>query len=300
MLFSKISLLHLSSFIYLPACWSPKSPPLHLSPFLLSPCKERQRFWFSACRETNEGRQMKKGDKWRRETRSGSDFGNQHAGRQMKKGDFGNEHAGRLMKGDNWRGGDFGKQHAGRQRKGDKWRGGDFGNQHAGRQMEEDEWRERNEEVVILGISMQGAKWRKTNEEGRLGAAAISVISMQGNKGRRETRGGSDFGNQHAGRQMKGDKWRRETRGGSNFGNQHAGRQTNEAGRPGAAAISVTSNPSGEKMLALSRRIDARVLGILSWDDNFFWGSHRWCLGYNYLGEIFGISWPGFQLERID
>ena len=29
--------------------------------------------WESACRETNEGRQMKKGD-----------FGNQHAGRQMK------------------------------------------------------------------------------------------------------------------------------------------------------------------------------------------------------------------------
>ena len=39
---------------------------------------EEGRFWESACRETNEGRQMKKGD------RSGSDFGNQHAGRQMK------------------------------------------------------------------------------------------------------------------------------------------------------------------------------------------------------------------------
>ena len=72
---------------------------------------------------------------------------------------------------------------------------------------------------------MQGDKWRETNEEGRLGAAAISVISMQGDKWRRETRSGSDFGNQHAGRQMKGDKWRRETRSGSDFGNQHAGRQ---------------------------------------------------------------------------
>ena len=43
---------------------------------------------------------------------------------------------------------------------------------------------------------MQGDKWRETNEEGRLGAAAISVISMQGDKWRRETRSGSDFGNQ--------------------------------------------------------------------------------------------------------
>ena len=50
------------------------------------------------------------------------------------------------------------------------------------------------------------------NEEGRLGAAAISVISMQGdwesacretNEGRQMKKG--DFGNQHAGRQMKGD-----------------------------------------------------------------------------------------------
>ena len=61
---------------------------------------KRRRFWESACRETNEGRQMKKGDfgnqhagrqmkgdKRRKETRSGSDFGNHHAGRQMKKGD---------------------------------------------------------------------------------------------------------------------------------------------------------------------------------------------------------------------
>ena len=72
---------------------------------------------------------------------------------------------------------------------------------------------------------MQGDKWRETNEEGRLGAAAISVISMQGDQWRRETRSGSDFGNQHAGRQMKGDKRRRETRSGSDFGNQHAGRQ---------------------------------------------------------------------------
>ena len=123
-------------------------------------------------------------------------------GRQMKKGDFGNQHAGRQMKGDNWRGGDFGNQHAGRQRKGDKWRGGDFGNQHAGGQMKEDKWRRE-----ILEISMQGDKWRETNEEGRLGAAAISVISRQG------------------------DKWR----------------ETNEEGRLGAAAISVVSNPTFEK-----------------------------------------------------
>ena len=34
---------------------------------------EEGRFWESACRETKEGRQMKK-----------VDFGNQHAGRQMK------------------------------------------------------------------------------------------------------------------------------------------------------------------------------------------------------------------------
>ena len=59
---------------------------------------------------------------------------------------------------------------------------------------------------------MQGDKRRETNEEGRLGAAAISVISMQGdwesacretNEGRQMKKG--DFGNQHAGRQMKGD-----------------------------------------------------------------------------------------------
>ena len=59
---------------------------------------------------------------------------------------------------------------------------------------------------------MQGDKCRETNEEGRLGAAAISVISMQGDweSARRETNEGrqmkkGDFGNQHAGRQMKGD-----------------------------------------------------------------------------------------------
>ena len=104
--------------------------------------------WESACRETNEGRQMKKGD-----------FGNQHAGRQRKGdkwrgGDFGNQHAGRQVKGDKWRretrsGSDFGNQHAGRQMKGDKWRretrsGSDFGNQHAGRQMKGDKWRREN------------------------------------------------------------------------------------------------------------------------------------------------------------
>ena len=37
MLISKISLLHLSSFICLPACWFAKSPPLHLFPFLCLP-----------------------------------------------------------------------------------------------------------------------------------------------------------------------------------------------------------------------------------------------------------------------
>ena len=70
-------------------------------------------------------------------------------------------------------------------------------------------------------------EWRETNEEGRLGAAAISVISMHGDweSACRETKEGrqmkkGDFGNQHAGRQMKGDTWRRETRSGSDFGNQ--------------------------------------------------------------------------------
>ena len=165
-----------------------------------------------------------KGDKWRRETRSGSDFGNQHAGRQTK--------------GDKWRretrsGSDFGNQHAGRQMKGDKWRretrsGSDFGNQHAGRQMKGDKWRREtrsgsdfgNQQPNVWEVRTPIASSFLGNEEGRLGAAAISVISMQGDKWRRETRPGSDFGNQHAGRQMKGDKWRRETRSGSDFGNQ--------------------------------------------------------------------------------
>ena len=178
------------------------------------------RFWGSATqslRSKNPYSFQLSGDKWRRETRSGSDFGNQHAGRlesacretnegrQMKKGDFGNQHAGRQTKGDNWRGGDFGNQDAGRQRKGDKWR------------------RE------ILGISMQGDKWRETNEEGRLGAAAISVISMQGDKWRRETRSGSDFGNQHAERlgiSMQGDKWRETNEEGRFW--ESARRETNE------------------------------------------------------------------------
>ena len=121
---------------------------------------EEGRFWESAWRETTEGRQLKRRWFWEsacRETKEG---------RQMKKGDFGNQHAGRQMKGDKWRretrsGSDFGNQHAGRQMKGDKWRretrgGSDFGNQHAGR----------------LGISMQGDKWRETNEEGRFWESA--------------------------------------------------------------------------------------------------------------------------------
>ena len=37
MLIPKISLLHLSPFLCLPACWFPKSPPLQLSPFICLP-----------------------------------------------------------------------------------------------------------------------------------------------------------------------------------------------------------------------------------------------------------------------
>ena len=92
--------------------------------------------WESACRETNEGR-------------------------QMKKGDFGNQHAGRQMKGDNWRGRDFGNQHAGRQRKGGKWRGGDFGNQHAGRQMKGDKWRRETRSGSDFGNQHAGKQMKK-------------------------------------------------------------------------------------------------------------------------------------------
>ena len=182
---------------------------------------EEGRFWESACRETNEGRQMKRRWFWEsacRETKEG---------RQMKKGDFGNQH-----KKDKWREtNEEGKLGAAAisviSMQGDKWRretrsGSDFGNQHAGR----------------LGISTQGDKWRETNEEGRFWESARRETNegrqlkrrwfwesarRETNEGRQMKKG--DFGNQHAGRQMKGDKWRRETRSGSDFGNQHAGRQ---------------------------------------------------------------------------
>ena len=110
---------------------------------------EEGRFWESACRETNEGRQLKRRWFWEsacRETKEG---------RQMKKGDFGNQHAGRQMKGDKWR----------RETRS----GSDFGNQHAGR----------------LGISMQGDKWRKTNEEGRFWKSAC----RETNEGRQMKKG---------------------------------------------------------------------------------------------------------------
>ena len=79
----------------------------------------------------NEGRQGGSGSQWR-------------SGRKWRET---NEEAGILeisMQGDKWRGRDFGNQHAGRQMKGDKCRGrsgSDFGNQHAGRQMKGDKWR---------------------------------------------------------------------------------------------------------------------------------------------------------------
>ena len=89
----------------------------------------------------------------------------------MKKGDFGNQHAGRQMKGDKWRGRDFGNQHAGRQMKGDKWRretrsGSDFGNQRAGRQMKGDKWRRETRSGSDFGNQragrqMKGDKWRR-------------------------------------------------------------------------------------------------------------------------------------------
>ena len=119
---------------------------------------KRRWFWESACRETKEGRQMKRRWFWESARRE------RNEGRQMKKGDFGNQHAGtagRQMKGDKWRretrsGSDFGNQHAGRQMKGDKWRretrsGSDFGNQHAGRQMKGDKWRRETRSGSVFG-----------------------------------------------------------------------------------------------------------------------------------------------------
>ena len=85
------------------------------------------------------------------------------------------------------------------------------------------ERRETNEEgrlgaAAISVISMQGDKRRETNEEGRLGAAAISVISMQGDKWRETNEGwetrrqrqprAAQKGN-HEGRQVWETRWQR-------------------------------------------------------------------------------------------
>ena len=256
-----------------------------------------------------------KGDKWRRGARSGSGFGNQHAGRQMKGDNWrrgflgictqGNkwretyEEAGIFRisiqgqtKGDKWRrvilepacretkwrretrsGSDFGNQHAGKQMEGAKWRretrsGGDFGDQHAGRHMKGDKWRRETRSGNDFG-----------NQQPNLWEVRTPIASSYLGEWRRETMSGSDFGDQHAGRQMKGDEWRRETRSGSDLGNQQPNlwevrtpiylgneegklgaaaisvintqrdkwRETNEEGRLGAAAISVISNPTFEK-----------------------------------------------------
>ena len=141
---------------------------------------DRRWFWESACRETNEGRQMKReileismqGDKWRETNEEGRLGAAAISVISMQ---------------------------------GDKWREtNEEGRLGAAAisviSMQGDKWRETNEEgrlgaAAISVISMQGDKWRETNEEGRLGAAAISVISTQGDKWR-ETRSDSDFGNQ--------------------------------------------------------------------------------------------------------
>ena len=214
---------------------------------------QRQGFWETGlCRETNEGRLGG----------SGRDFGNQHAGRQMKgretheEGslcgggrDFGNPHAGRQMKGretnEEGRLGGSGRtwESACRETnegKGDKWR-------------RETRWQRQGfwESACRETNEGKGDKWRRETRwqrqgiwesarretnEGRLGTQPLrskNPYSFQLSwEWRRVTRSGSDFGNHHAGRlgiSMQGDKWR----------------ETNE--EAGAAAISVISNPTFEK-----------------------------------------------------
>ena len=165
-----------------------------------------------------------KGDKWR-ETRRSPKWKSRRETYEGRQGNSGSQQQPRMeiMKGDKWR-----------EMKGDNaaaasWPFSDFGDQHGSH------WEVR----TPIASSYLG------NEEGRLGAAAISVIR---DKWRRETRSGSDFGNQHAGRQMKGDKWRREILGISMQGDKwretteeavilgismqgDKGRETNEEGR---------------------------------------------------------------------
>ena len=93
--------------------------------------------------------------------------------------------------------------------------------------VDNNKWREANEEgrlgaAAISVISMQGDKWRETNEEGRLGAAAISVISTQGDESRETNEEGRLGAAAISVISVQGDKGRRETRNGSDFGNQHA------------------------------------------------------------------------------
>ena len=129
-------------------------------------------------RETNEEGRLgaaaisvisMQGDKWRRETRSGSDFGNQHA-----------ERLGISMQGDKWR-----REILGISMQGDKWRETTEEAVILGISMQGDKGRETNEEAVILGISMQGDKWSKTNEEGRFWKSAC----RETNEGRKMKKG---------------------------------------------------------------------------------------------------------------